>query len=115
LNGARTVIRDPLTNAPFSDSVIPASRVNSNGPQDVSLGTTDTINLTGGGDGSRPIRVAEAVIPKGERTLNRYFNTDAFARTPAGNIGNTPRDVFRGPGMNNWDITVFKLYSSSFP
>jgi hypothetical protein len=31
LNGSRTVIRDPLTNAPFPDSVIPASRVNSNG------------------------------------------------------------------------------------
>src|SRR5439155_155329 len=31
LNGSGTVIRDPLTNAPFAGSVIPVSRVNSNG------------------------------------------------------------------------------------
>ena len=82
----------------------------SGAPQGVSLGTTETIDLTGGGDGSRPIRIAEAVIPKGERTLTRYFNTEAFARPPVGNIGNTPRDVLRGPGVNNWDVTVFKQF-----
>jgi len=82
----------------------------SGAPSGVGLGTTDTIDLTGGGDGARPIRTAEAIIPKSERTLNRYFNTAAFARPPAGNIGNTPRDVVRGPGVNNWDVTIFKQF-----
>lgn len=27
---------------------------------------------------------------------------------PKGSFGNAPEDVFRGPGINNWDISLFK-------
>jgi hypothetical protein len=82
----------------------------SGAPTGIGLGTIDTIDLTGGGDGARPVRIAEAVLPRGARTLTRYFNTEAFARPAVGTIGNNPRDVFRGPGVNNWDVTVFKQF-----
>jgi hypothetical protein len=52
--------------------------------------------------------VANATLPKGERTFERYFNTEAFAVGPRGTLGNAPKDVFRGPGINNWDVSLFK-------
>jgi hypothetical protein len=33
-----------------------------------------------------------------------------LARTPAGSCGNAPKDVFRGPGINHWDISIFKTF-----
>jgi hypothetical protein len=33
-----------------------------------------------------------------------------FARTQKGDFGNAPKDVFRGPGLNNWDISVLKNF-----
>jgi hypothetical protein len=47
------------------------------------------------------------VIPKSERTLQRFFDTSVFARPAQGTIGNAPKDVIRGPGINNWDISIY--------
>ena len=51
-------------------------------------------------------------VPHVDR-LNRYFNTDAFAQ-PAnftfGNLGTRVGSV-RGPGMNNWNMTLSKKFS----
>lgn len=74
----------------------------------ISYSTVSGADTTGGGDGSRVIMVANPILPKGQRTVARYFNTAAFAPPPFGSPGNAPRDVFRGPGTNNWDITLFK-------
>jgi hypothetical protein len=48
------------------------------------------------------------VLPKGQRTFSRNFNTNAFRPPTVGSIGNAPKDVFRGPGVNNWDVSLFK-------
>ena len=32
----------------------------------------------------------------------------AFAPPVVGTFGNAPKDVFRGPGINNWDLSTFK-------
>ncbi len=79
-------------------------------PLGVGLGTTDAVDLTGGGDGARVIVTGKAPIPKGDRTLTQYFDTSVFQRPAARTIGNAPRDVFRGPGVNNWDLTVQKRF-----
>ncbi len=51
-------------------------------------------------------------VPHVER-LNRYFNTEAFAQ-PAnftfGNLGTRVGSI-RGPGMNNWNMTLSKKFS----
>lgn len=80
----------------------------SGAPQGVSLATTDNADLAGGGDGVRPLAIANPVIPKSERSVARFFNTEAFARPPQGSFGNAPKDVFRGPGINNWDVSMLK-------
>src|SRR5439155_690611 len=36
------------------------------------------------------------------------YGLAAFARPPRGNAGSSPKDVVRGPGINNWDLTLFK-------
>jgi hypothetical protein len=80
-------------------------------PLGISYTTTDNADITGGGgDGARVIVTGKATLPSGERTFDRWFNTTVFARPPKGNSGNAPKDVFRGPGTNNWDCSLFKNF-----
>src|SRR4030095_13311724 len=72
--------------------------------------TTDSTDITGGGDGSRVVVIGKATLPRSERTFQRWFNTSAFARPAQGNFGNAPKDVFQLPGVNNWDISLFKNF-----
>lgn len=60
------------------------------------------------GNGSRIIVTGKAQLPHGERTFTRWFDPTVFARPAKGDPGNAPRDVFRLPGVNNWDISLFK-------
>lgn len=89
----------------------------SGAPDSASCGTTTGINITGGGDGYRCIINGNAVIPKSQRTFDRYFNTSVFAMpsvyTPgapltANYIGNQWTSSFYGPGVNDWDISLMK-------
>jgi hypothetical protein len=57
--------------------------------------------------------IADPVISKSERTFDRAFNTEAFARPAQGSFGNAANTVFRGPGINNWDISVLKNFRVS--
>ena len=47
----------------------------------------------------------------GERTVNRWFNTAAFAQPAAGALGNLGRNTERGPGVNNLDLALFKNFT----
>jgi len=82
----------------------------SGSPLGIGLGTVDGADITGGGDGARVVVLGKAVIPKSERTLTRYFDTNVFGRPAQGTIGNAPKDVIRGPGINNWDMSIFKHF-----
>jgi len=80
-------------------------------PSGISYTTTDNADITGGaGDGARIIAISKAQLSPGERTFDRWFDTTAFARPPKGSPGNAPKDVFRGPGINNWDASLFKNF-----
>jgi len=74
------------------------------------MGTVDSTDISGGGDGVRVIVLSDPILPRSQRTPQRCFNTDAFARPPVGTYGNAPVDVFRGPGINNWDLSILKLF-----
>ena len=92
-------------------------------PLTISMGESPSINLTGGGDGSRPLMVGN---PNGPKTYLEWFNPAAFAEPaqysggacPAsgcppltvGVIGNMPRSPIRGPGTNNWNSALFKNF-----
>jgi hypothetical protein len=77
-------------------------------PAGISYSLLNGANVTGGGDGSRVLVVANPILSS--RTLTEYFNTTAFAAPAVGTIGNAPKDVFRGPGINNWDLSFFKNF-----
>jgi hypothetical protein len=47
-----------------------------------------------------------------EQRLYDYINPAAFSAAPAATFGNTPRTLgsLRGPGIKNWDVSIFKNF-----
>ena len=56
----------------------------------------------------RPNRLRDPNLPDSQRTLARYFDTDAFAVAPQFTLGNSSRNPVRGPGVQNLDLAVIK-------
>lgn len=68
----------------------------------------DVANFGGGTGAQRPDMVDDPHKGRGA-SLFRYFNTAAFRRvTERGRLGTAPVLGVRGPGINNWDISLFK-------
>jgi hypothetical protein len=78
------------------------------------LAGSSMLNL-GGERRARPMLVGNPVLPESERTLARYFNTDAFAAfSPAPQaFGNAGIGIMRGPGYVNFDFTLAKNFRLS--
>jgi hypothetical protein len=77
-------------------------------PSGIGFTTVDNADIAGGGDGARVVVAGNPILPRGDRSFDRWFNTSAFARPARGDFGNAPKDVIRLPGTNNWDISLFK-------
>jgi hypothetical protein len=43
-----------------------------------------------------------------QQWLNRYFDTTKFVQNAPGTFGNTPRNLFNGPGINTSDLGLMK-------
>jgi hypothetical protein len=92
-------------------------------PSTISMGTSPSVNFTGGGDAARALMVGD---PNGPKTFNQWFNVSAFAEpiavnpktcTSSGcppmtwlNFGNAPIMPIRLPGTNNWNLSLFKNF-----
>jgi Carboxypeptidase regulatory-like domain/TonB dependent receptor len=63
--------------------------------------------------GVRPNLVGDPTLPRGDRTLLKYFNTAAFVAPMGGQctFGDTPRNILNGPGYVNADLSMFKDFS----
>ncbi len=48
------------------------------------------------------------ILARGSRSLDKWFNTSAFGAPGRLEFGNAPVDVFRGPGIANFDATFGK-------
>jgi len=59
------------------------------------------------GGGVRADYIGGQIYPS-VQTRFSYFNPLAFARPADGTLGNMGRNTIRGPGINNWDISMFK-------
>jgi len=61
---------------------------------------------------ARPDRIADGNLPKEQRTLNRYWDLAAFVLPPTTvpRAGNGGRNILEGPGINNFDIGIFKNF-----
>jgi Carboxypeptidase regulatory-like domain len=78
-------------------------------------------DITGGSEGWRAIQSGNPVLPKHQRTIDRWFDTSVFAPPAlAGQVtdmagvqrvlalGNVGRRIARGPGIFNTDVALFK-------
>lgn len=74
------------------------------------LNTTYTTDITGSGEGARLTVVGDPYLPKSERNFFRNFRQEAFALTPVGSFGNAGVGVLRGPGINNWDLSLTRSF-----
>jgi hypothetical protein len=74
---------------------------------------TDLVGGSGSGVDSRVVLVGDPNLDKGDRTFTHYFNTAVVQAPSKANfgIGNAPKDPIRGPGTNNWDISLFKNFA----
>jgi hypothetical protein len=73
---------------------------------------SDTARI--GASSSRATLVANPNIARGERTLARWFNTEAALapeKMVQGVFGNGGRNVLIGPGFNQWDLSLLKVFS----
>jgi hypothetical protein len=81
-----------------------------------SFNTGNTFSVTVSGDRAnvggfpfqRANRSCDGNLPRGERTILRYIDTSCFVVTPLGTFGNAGRNVIEIPGLNNWDLSLFK-------
>ena len=75
------------------------------------LGGSSVLNL-GGERRARPNLVGNPELPEDQRTVARWFNTDAFAAfSPAPQaFGNAGIGIMRGPGLSNFDFTLAKNF-----
>jgi hypothetical protein len=85
-------------------------------PAAITFTTTDNFEFTGGGercgnnDGPYPVIVGDSRLPRGDRSIDRWFNTSAFQRPSGrGERGNVcSNDHIIMPGFTNHDLSLFK-------
>ena len=82
----------------------------------ISAGTADGFDFTGGGESCGTyVQTGNAVLPRGDRGVDNWFNTAVFQRpTGRGDIGNNCNNAkFLLPGFNNHDLSLFKTFKFS--
>ena len=107
---ASQLVHNSVVKAVFDDwQVSGITTFMSGAPTGVGLSFTYTTDITGSPtDSARPVVIANPNLPKEQRTFLQAFNISAFAAPAVGTFGNESKYAFRGPGINNWDISSFK-------
>jgi Carboxypeptidase regulatory-like domain/TonB-dependent Receptor Plug Domain len=92
----------------------------SGAPQSITTSYSPSQDVTGSTDTGRPLLIADPVLPRDQQTGLLAFNTAAIATPPYAMCenanpsylcwGNAPKDVYRGPGLNLWDTSLFKNF-----
>jgi len=81
----------------------------SGAPLGATLTTTTGIDITGTASlAPRVDLIANPVLPKSQRTFSAAFNAAAVALPAVGTLGNAASNFFRGPGIENWDLSLIK-------
>ena len=78
-------------------------------PLTATLSGSTVLNL-GSDRVGRPNLVGDPELPASQRTVQRWFNTDAFTipGPPPQAFGNAGVGVMRGPGLMNFDFSIAK-------
>src|SRR5690606_24832406 len=75
------------------------------------MGLTTQVNGLGTAFTPGPQRVnvdRDPTLPKGERTVERYFDTTALSAPGTLQFGNSGRSLLTGPGIVNFDVSLLK-------
>lgn len=70
--------------------------------------TSSVSSNVGRQDMNRADRLCDGNLPGEQRTLNRWFDTACFVNHAFGRFGNSGNGVIIGPGINTFDLGVFK-------
>lgn len=84
------------------------SYVQSGGPFTAVM-NTDTTNAFPAGT-QRPNVLRNPNLPVSERTVDRWFDTEAFLAVPANTFGNAGRGILRADGRINFDFSLNKRF-----
>jgi hypothetical protein len=57
-----------------------------------------------------PNMIGDPNLPRGQRSFLQYFNTSAFTDPGDNRKGTAGPGIVRGPGINNWDISLAKVF-----
>jgi len=68
---------------------------------------------TGGEGVTRADRLANGNLPSSQRSVERWFDTGAFAVPQLGTFGNSGRGILDSPGRVNFDFSLFKEFPIS--
>jgi hypothetical protein len=71
---------------------------------------TSAINTLNGSGTQRPNRIASGDLPSDQRTLNRWFDVDAFVTPTQYVFGNSGVNILRGPGTKQANCSLFKSF-----
>ena len=59
--------------------------------------------------GSHANLLGDPNLPRGERTIDRWFDVSQLANPAPGQLGNAGKGVIRGSGNNKWDVVISKF------
>jgi hypothetical protein len=79
----------------------------------VSFGTNDGFDFTGGGESCGIVQTGNAALPRDQRNVDRWFDTSVFKRPSGrGDLGNNCNNAkFTLPGFNSHDLSLFKKFN----
>jgi hypothetical protein len=90
------------------------TRFQSGAPLGFSYTTVAGTDLTGtsgvAGVDTRVVLTGNPNLSRSDRTIYRAFRTEVVKPPDRASLGmgNAPKEAIRGPGINNWDISLFK-------
>jgi len=73
-------------------------------------GHTINVDTTNVGGANRGQFIAPVNLPREQRTIDRWFNTEACVPGPLGQIDPAGRNLIWGPGRVNWDFSLAKRF-----
>ena len=82
-------------------------------PTGISYSLLNGADVTGGGDGSRVVMLANPILSSGQRTLTQYFNTAAFAAPSCGFDWKRAKGCFPRTGHQQLGPFVFQEFPDS--
>jgi len=56
----------------------------------------------------RPNRISDPELPASQRSVSKWFDTEAFVVAPQFTLGNSSRNPVRGPAFRNLDVALIK-------